>query len=130
MRLRFICVKPARGRRLLNSSNSPITGPTKAQIKIIFRHPPPIPIDGIGMFYLTTSHISGIILQIPSIWMARGVFISINLIILDLLDRSRITFEEVLELLIAISKGQPPRSIQGEQDAIRIKLQSGRDENV
>ena len=55
---------------------------------------------------------------------------STNLIILDLLDRARITFEEALELLIAISKGQPPRSIQGEQDAIRIKLQSGRDENV
>jgi len=55
---------------------------------------------------------------------------STNLMILDLLERSRITFEEALHLLTALRQSQSPNSLLGKKQAILIKFLSGRSENV
>jgi len=47
---------------------------------------------------------------------------SANLIILDLLENARITFEEALQLLIALTKKIPPQSADGEQRKIEVNL--------
>ena len=55
---------------------------------------------------------------------------STKLIILELLEKSRITSEEALQLLTSLRQSQSPEALPAEKQVILVKILDGREKNV
>ncbi len=55
---------------------------------------------------------------------------STKLIILELLEKSRITSAEALQLLTSLRQSQSPEALSAEKQAILVKILDGREKNV
>jgi hypothetical protein len=55
---------------------------------------------------------------------------STKLIILELLEKSRITSAEALQLLTSLRQSQSPEALPAEKQAILVKILDGREKNV